>query len=190
MDYDDVKRIFDFTLAVVLLVMLWPLMVVLFAVVSVGMGTGGIFFQKRVGRYGATFTVYKIRTIHPDRREPDSVGRFLRRWKLDELPQIFNVLSGDMSFVGPRPDVPGYYDRLEGENRKILQLRPGITSRAAIKYRHEERLLSGLEDPIHYNDKVIFPDKVRLNLEYFYTRGFAEDLRIMISTIGSINRVE
>lgn len=105
-------------------------------------------------------------------------GNFLRNSKFDELPQLLNILGGQMSFVGPRPDVPGYYDRLQGEARKLLELKPGLCSRAAIKYFNEESLLAQQPDALHYNDTVIFPDKVQMNLEYYYNRSFMEDLRI------------
>jgi len=110
-------------------------------------------------------------------------GNFLRRYKLDELPQLLNILLGDMSFVGPRPDIPGYYDKLKGENRKILELKPGLFSWAAIKYFNEEEELRWHDNPLEYNDNVIFPDKVKMNLHYYYTQSFKEDLRIMWKTI-------
>ena len=106
-------------------------------------------------------------------------GHYLRNSKLDELPQLFNILMGHMSFVGPRPDVPGYYDQLQGEGRKLLELKPGLCSRAALKYFNEEAILKQQIDPQKYNDEVIFPDKVRMNLEYYYKRSFAEDLRVL-----------
>jgi len=111
------------------------------------------------------------------------VGSFLRKWKLDELPELFNVLIGDMSFVGPRPDVPGYADRLGGEDRKILLLRPGVTGPATLKYLDEEEILSRVPDPQRYNDEVIFPDKVRINLTYLAKFSFAGDLKIIFYTI-------
>ena len=112
-----------------------------------------------------------------------SVGRFLRRSKLDELPQLGNIIAGQMSIVGPRPDVAGYYDKLEGELRKILELKPGLTSPAALKYYNEEQLLAQHPDPAYFNDHVIFPDKVRLNLMYFYNRSFIGDFKIIWDTI-------
>lgn len=110
-------------------------------------------------------------------------GKFMRRYKLDELPQFLNIFLGDMSFVGPRPDIPGYYDTLQGEDRKILELKPGLCSWAALKYYNEDEILRLQQNPLEYNDKVIFPDKVRMNLKYYYTRSFSEDLRIMWRTI-------
>ena len=114
------------------------------------------------------------------------LGRFLRKTKLDELPQLWNVLIGDMSFVGPRPDIPGYYDILEGEARKVLELKPGITSLASIKYRDEECILKTQNNPSEYNDTVLFPDKVKMNLDYYYNRSFFGDLKIILKTFRII----
>ncbi len=111
-----------------------------------------------------------------------SLGATLRKYKLDELPELWNVLTGDMSFVGPRPDVPGYADRLQGRNRDILLLKPGITGEATLKYRNEEELLARQSDPQRYNDEVIYPDKVRINLEYLEHRTFLGDIHIIIKT--------
>ncbi len=112
-----------------------------------------------------------------------SYGNFLRSSKLDELPQLLNIFLGTMSFVGPRPDVPGYYDTLEGEAQKILELKPGLCSRAALKYYNEETLLAKQKEPLKYNDEVIFPDKVRMNLEYYYNRSFFGDLKIILEVV-------
>jgi len=108
----------------------------------------------------------------------------LRKYKIDELPQLFNVLIGQMSFVGPRPDIPGYYDLLEGENRKILELKPGLTSEASLLFFNEERILANIENPLEYNDNVIFPQKVALNLKYYNERGFFVDLCLIFKTIS------
>ena len=113
-------------------------------------------------------------------------GAILRKYKLDELPELINVLLGDMSFVGPRPDVPGYADLLTGENRNILKLRPGITGPASIKYSNEEEILSKQENPIEYNNNVIYPDKVRLNLEYYYNNSIWIDIKIIFATLSKI----
>jgi len=102
---------------------------------------------------------------------------------LDELPELWNVLIGDMSFVGPRPDVPGYADKLKGENRKVLELRPGITCEASLKYANEETLLAKQKDPVKYNDEVIFPDKVKMNLTYYYNHNILKDIKIILKTI-------
>jgi lipopolysaccharide/colanic/teichoic acid biosynthesis glycosyltransferase len=110
-------------------------------------------------------------------------GAFLRKWKMDELPELFNVLIGDMSFVGPRPDIPEYAENLTGEDRKILSLRPGITGPATLKYIDEEEILANVPDPIEYNDTVIYPDKVRINLEYAERYSMLEDLKMIYYTI-------
>jgi len=111
-----------------------------------------------------------------------SFGAFLRKYKIDELPELVNVLIGDMSMVGPRPDVPGYADKLVGEHRLILKLRPGITGPASIVYANEEELLASVTNPQKYNDEVIYPDKVRINLEYYHNNSFFGDLRIIFRT--------
>lgn len=111
------------------------------------------------------------------------LGEKIRKFKLDELPELWNILKGDMSFVGPRPDMPEYADRLKGEERKILELRPGLTGPATLKYADEEELLATVPDPRNYNDEVIWPDKVRINLEYYYNRSFFGDLVIIFKTI-------
>jgi len=121
-------------------------------------------------------------TVAGDRRVT-SFGGWLRRFKLDELPQLFNVLKGEMSFVGPRPDVPGYMDKLQGEAAALLQLRPGITGPATLAFRNEEALLAKTADPQAYNDQVIFPEKVRLNLQYLNSMSLARDLGCIIQTL-------
>ena len=125
-------------------------------------------------------------TIAGDKRIT-SVGRFLRRWKLDELPTLWNVLKGDMSLVGPRPDVPGYADNLEGEYRRVLEMRPGIAGPATLKYSNEEKLLAEVDDPKKYNDEVVFPDKVRINLEYMDNWSLWKDIKIIFKTIFRSN---
>lgn len=182
MNYLYLKRCFDFMMALCLMMVLAVPMLIVFGAVSVRFKANGLFLQQRIGQHGQPFTILKIRTIDPLHKKPDRLGLFLRETKLDELPQLVNILVGNMSFVGPRPDIEGYYDRLVGEDRKILELKPGITSEAAIKYRREYLLLSAKEDPLHYNDNVIFPDKVKLNLNYYYRQSFAEDIRILIKT--------
>ena len=155
---------------------------------------GPAFFrQKRVGKDGRLFTIYKLRSMQMNdgyntvTAQSDSritrAGSFLRKWKLDELPELFNVLIGDMSFVGPRPDVPGYADKLENEDRKILLLRPGITGPATLKYLDEEEILSQIINPQEYNDLVLFPDKVRINLKYLEKFSLAGDLKIIFHTL-------
>ena len=130
----------------------------------------------RTGHSGSSISVAGESRITP-------LGAKLRKYKLDELPELWNVLIGNMSFVGPRPDVPGYADKLEGESRLILKLKPGITGPASLKYRNEEELLAVQDDPIRYNDEVIFPDKVRINLNYLKYWNFGLDIKIIIYTI-------
>lgn len=189
-----IKYIFDRVVSLVGLLLIWPLLLVLVLMIRRSMpGAPAIFKQQRVGKDGRLFTMYKFRTMVPhhsgssvsvageDRITP--LGKTLRRYKLDELPELWNILIGDMSFVGPRPDVPGYADCLEGEDREILNLRPGITGPASLKYRDEEELLAKVEDPIAYNNEVIYPDKVRLNRYYYHHYSFVMDLRMIFATI-------
>ncbi len=143
-----------------------------------------IFKQTRIGQHGKPFTIYKLKTMEHGR--VTRMGKWLRKYKVDELPQLWNVIKGDMSIVGPRPDVPGYYDKLVGNDRKVLQLKPGLTSLAAIKYRNEEQLLAQQEDPPKFNDEVLFPDKVKMNLEYLEKRSFTYDVHIILKTIQVI----
>ena len=180
-------------MAMVGLLSLWWLMLLVAICIKVKMPGPVLFRQQRVGRKGRLFTMVKFRTMlvnhggnsvsvaGESRITP--LGSMLRRWKLDELPELWNVLLGDMSFVGPRPDVPGYADTLTGEDREILQLRPGITGPASMKYRNEEELLSAVENPQKYNDEVIFPDKVRINRLYLHDHSFFLDLKMIVATV-------
>lgn len=177
------KRIFDIIFSVLVLLLVGWIIVLSYLVALIDTCSNGIFLQERIGQYGKPFTIFKLKTIRPKTKKISPVGKFFRRYKIDELPQFFNVLLGDMSVVGPRPDIPGYYDLLEGENRKILELKPGLTSWASIKYSNEEQLLSKQKNPLKYNDEVIFPDKVKINLDYYYNRSFWEDIKIIIQTI-------
>ena len=176
------------------LICLSPVLLVTWILIHVKMPDGpAIFKQKRVGRNGKSFTMYKFRSMSAhhggssvsvageSRITP--LGAKLRKYKIDELPELWNVLIGDMSFVGPRPDVPGYADNLEGENRNILKLRPGITGPASLKYRDEEELLAKQENPQEYNDKVIYPDKVRINLYYLSHYSFIMDIKMIVATV-------
>ena len=151
------------------------------------------FSQKRVGQHGKLFTMVKFRTMKMNHggstisvkgeSRITPLGATLHKYKLDELPELWNVFTGDMSFVGPRPDVPGYADLLQGEDRKILLLKPGITGPASMKYANEEEILALQEDPIKYNNEVIYPDKVRINLEYLKHLTFLLDLKIIVYTV-------
>lgn len=188
------KNIFDRVASFFGLLVLWPVLLIVAVMIRVKMPGGPVIFkQKRVGQNGKLFTMYKFRSMTvghggssvsvagESRITP--LGAKLRKYKLDELPELWNVLIGDMSFVGPRPDVPGYADKLEGEARMILKLKPGITGPASLKYRNEEEILAQQPDPIKYNDEVIFPDKVRINLEYLKHWSFCDDIKIIIYTV-------
>lgn len=147
----------------------------------------GFFTQQRVGKNGQLFTIYKLRTHHKYSHKITVWGNFLRRTKLDEVPQVINVLKGEMTLVGPRPDVPGYADLLQGDDRIILSLKPGITGLASLKYRNEEQLLALQPNPQHYNDEVIWPDKVRINKWYAHNRTFFMDVQIIFYTLFLIS---
>ena len=177
------KRIFDFLFSLLVLLFITWFLLICFIISSIETKSFGMFFQKRIGQFGKPFMIYKLKTMHPITRQVTFFGHFFRKYKIDELPQFLNVLKGEMSIVGPRPDIEGYYDVLKGENRKILELKPGITSEASIKYYNEEELLEQHANPLEYNDTVIFPDKVQLNLAYYYNHNLAIDLKIIIKTL-------
>ncbi len=178
------KRLFDLFFALIGLIISGFLLLILYILASIDTKQNGIFSQKRIGQFGMPFTIYKIRTFGRSSEKPISkLGAFLRNSKLDELPQLWNIIIGNMSFVGPRPDIAGYYDVLQGENRKILELKPGLTSLASIKYANEEYLLEKQENPLEYNDTIIFPDKVKMNLEYYCSNSIYGDLKIIWKTI-------
>ena len=188
------KRLFDFTAALAGLAVLSPLMLLMAILVRATSPGPALFIQERVGRHGRAFRCAKFRTMCTGAQAQGTVttaadarvtplGRWLRRWKLDELPQLWNVLAGRMSFVGPRPDVPGYADRLQGDDRRILELRPGITGPATLLFRDEERLLALAKNPQAFNDAVVYPEKVRLNREYLETGHFGRDLGYVIATV-------
>lgn len=149
--------------------------------------------QERVGKDAKIFRLVKFRTmienhsggvitVKGDQRITP-LGAWLRKYKLDELPELWNVLKGDMSFVGPRPDMPEYAEKLKGQERLILELRPGITGPATLKYANEEELLASVPDPLKYNDEILWPDKVRINLEYYHKQTFFGDILIILKTI-------
>lgn len=188
------KRAFDlFFAALGLLATGWLIVLAWFAA-TIETRSNGFFVQKRVGKSGKIFRVVKIKTMRPvvafdttvtRRGDPriTPLGAFFRRTKIDELPQLWNVLLGDMSFVGPRPDVPGFADTLEGEERAMLSIRPGITGPATLKYRNEEELLAAQEDPEAYNREVIWPDKVKINLDYIRNWSLARDIKYILDTV-------
>ncbi len=153
----------------------------------------GLFSQQRVGRNAKLFLMYKIRTMTGDHQGPSisalnrsritSFGKILRRTNLDELPQLFNVFIGNMSLVGPRPDVSGYADKLVGDERVILSVRPGITGPATLKYKNEEKLLSMQRDPKEYNDKIIWKEKIKMNKQYIENWSLLYDIQCIIKTV-------
>ena len=188
------KWIFDRFASFFGLLFLWPVLLVVAILIRVKMPGGPVIFtQQRVGKDGKLFTMYKFRSMTvghggssvsvAGETRITPLGAKLRKYKLDELPELWNVLIGDMSFVGPRPDVPGYADKLTGSDRAVLKLKPGITGPASLKYRNEEELLAKQSDPIKYNDEVIYPDKVRININYMKHWSFLLDLKIIIYTI-------
>lgn len=176
------KSVIDFVFSLLLIFVLLPFIFVLFILATIDTKSNGLFSQIRIGRYGKPFKIFKVRTINPSTNVCSRYGRFLRKSKLDELPQLFNIFLGQMSFVGPRPDIPGYYDKLVGKDREVLQLKPGVTSRASIKYINEEEMLKNVNNPNYYNDEVIFPEKIKMNLEYLRSFSFREDLLILRKT--------
>ena len=203
-----VKWIFDRALSLIGLLFLWPILIIIAILIKIKMPGGPAFFvQKRVGKEGQLFDCHKFRTMTVKHNGSsvsvagDSritpLGATLRHFKLDELPGLWDVLIGNMSFVGPRPDVPGYADALEGDDREVLKLRPGITGPATLKYRLEDEMIAEYvakqqaagdsrpmqEIAIEYNDKVIYPDKVRLNCYYYRHYSFVKDIQMIFCTV-------
>ena len=189
-----IKNSFDTLLALVALTISWPIILGAWIVASIETKSNGFFIQKRVGKDGKLFNVIKIKTMKKiegvnttittsnDVRITKS-GKFFRKSKIDELPQLFNILKGDMSFVGPRPDVPGYADRLQGDDKIILSIKPGITGPATLKYKNEEEILSKVKNPKEYNNGVIWPDKVKINKEYIKYWSLKKDIEYLIKTV-------
>ncbi|MBT7895682.1 MAG: sugar transferase [Flavobacteriales bacterium] len=190
-----IKRIFDLLLVFLCIIFLMPIFLIICLLVKLD-SKGSIFFlQNRVGLDEKIFKIIKFRTMYINqssistitlKNDPriTKIGKYLRNYKLDELPELFNVLIGDMSFVGPRPDVAGYADKLVGVNRNILKLKPGITSWASLKYVNEELLLTQVKDPISYNNRVIYPDKVKMNLNYYNNHNIWIDIKVIFATIS------
>jgi lipopolysaccharide/colanic/teichoic acid biosynthesis glycosyltransferase len=189
-----VKYLFDRIVSFIGLLALWPVLFIIAILIKIKMPGGPVLFkQQRVGKDAKLFTMFKFRSMTVSHSSSSvsvagesritPFGAILRKYKLDELPELWNVLIGDMSFVGPRPDVPGYADKLKGEDRLILRLRPGITGPASLKYRNEEEILAQVDDPIKYNDEVIYPDKVRINLDYYRHHSLLGDLRYIVETV-------
>ncbi|MCK5691775.1 MAG: sugar transferase [Bacteroidales bacterium] len=187
------KRIFDIAASLFGLIVLSPALLIIAVLIKIRMPGPALFSQQRTGRYGKLFTIYKFRSMTLDHggstisvkgeMRITPLGGTLRKYKLDELPELWNILTGHMSFVGPRPDVPEYTDRLVGEERQILELRPGLTGPATLVYANEEEHLASVEDPQAYNDQVLWPEKVRLNMDYYHNRTFFGDILIIFRTI-------
>lgn len=188
----SLKRLFDLFFSFMGLCILIVPLLILFVLATISTGENGLYRQNRVGLHGNIFVMYKIRSM---REGDDSTGitlkndpritrfgKFLRYFKLDEIPQLWNVLKGDMSLVGPRPDIPGYADLLTGEDRIILTVRPGITGPATLKYKNEEELLAEQADALHYNDTVIWKDKVDINKQYIKNWSLEGDIKYILRT--------
>ena len=191
------KWIFDRIVSLIGLVCLSWLYLIVAILIKVKMPEGPVFFvQKRVGRCGKLVKVHKFRSMTVQKKNEaftgiaaietnriTPLGAKLRRYKIDELPELWDVFIGNMSFVGPRPDIPGYADQLKGDDLELLRLRPGITGPASMKYRNEEEILASVDDPRKYNDEVIYPDKVRLNRYYLHNYSFVKDIQMIICTV-------
>lgn len=191
------KRALDLVLGGLALVVTGPIALAGIAMARRDTGLPGVFSQERIGRDGVPFRVYKVRTMRSSAPSTSTVtvdadprvthlGAVLRRFKIDELPQLFNVVRGEMSLVGPRPDVVGWADQLQGADRVVLSVAPGLTGPATLAYRHEERLLAAADDPEAYNRDVVWPDKVRANREYVENWSLAGDLRLLWLTVVSV----
>lgn len=187
------KWIFDRVMALIGLLFLWPILLVVAILIKIQMPGPVLFVQQRVGRNGKLFSCHKFRSMTvghggssvsvAGEARITPLGAKLRKYKLDELPELWDVFIGTMSFVGPRPDVPGYADKLQGEDRIILTLRPGITGPATLKYRKEEEMLATVENPVQFNDEVIYPDKVRINRYYAEHYSFIKDIQMIFCTV-------
>ena len=192
------KRIFDFSLSIFGLFFLWWVILIAWLLASIDTKKNGFFLQERIGRHSTRFKIIKIRTMLSsdfisttvtlvDDARITNLGKLFRKFKIDELPQLINIFLGHMSFVGPRPDVPGFADCLREDDQTILSVRPGITGPASIKYKDEELLLSKQSNPEEYNMKVIWPDKVKINKQYIEEYSFLNDLSYIWITIVGVN---
>jgi len=189
-----VKNTFDFMFSFFGLIFFSPIILLAWVVSSIETRSNGFYFQRRVGKNGKIFMLVKIKTMNEDGsvkttvtqqndKRITKIGSFFRKTKIDELPQLLNVFFGQMSFVGPRPDVVGYADKLKGEDRIIITMRPGITGPASIKYQNEEVILSRYKNPEKFNDEVIWPDKVKINREYVKKWSFWKDMNYIYLTL-------
>lgn len=188
-----IKRIFDVCLSFFGVLITFPIIISCWVVASVETKSNGFFFHERIGLNGRHFKIYKIKTMHNNDQKNTITssnderltfsGKIFRKFKLDELPQLINILFGHMSFVGPRPDVKKYYDMTTDEHKIIYSIRPGLTGPASLKYKDEEFLLSKVNDPLSYNDDIIWPDKVTENIKYIKEYNFFKDIYYIIKTI-------
>lgn len=170
-----------------LLFLVFAFIIILVVVTAIDTHSNGLFVQTRIGQYGKPFLIFKLRTLHAHTHKISQWGKMLRATKLDEIPQILNILKGEMTLVGPRPDISGYADKLNDSDQIILQLKPGITGLASLKYRNEEQILSQQPNPQHYNDEVIWPDKVRINKWYAHNRTWVMDVQILFYTLFPVS---
>ena len=193
-----IKIIFDLFFSIFGLIIFTPIFLLVSILIKLDSKGPVLFFQNRVGQDANIFQIIKFRTMNINQnsnlnisisgdKRITSIGKLLRKYKIDELPELINILRGEMSFVGPRPDVPGYADKLLGDDRKILKLKPGITSLASLKYSNEEQLLSMQKNPKYFNDNIIFPDKVRMNLKYYKNNNIWLDIKIIFATVFRLN---
>ncbi|WP_404455392.1 sugar transferase [Virgibacillus necropolis] len=189
-----IKRAFDFLFSLIGLIVFSWLILIAFIIASIDTKSNGFFLQKRIGRWGKQFSVIKIKTMKTVSKFNSTVtasndiritksGKILRKLKMDELPQLINVLKGDMSFVGPRPDVAGFADKLKNEDQIVLTIRPGITGPATLHYKNEEEILAKQQNPERYNREVIFPHKTVMNKNYIYNYSFLKDIVYIFRTI-------
>lgn len=190
-----IKRIFDFLVSLVGIIILSPIFIIVSIAIKLDSRGNILFLQKRVGRYGKEFNIYKFRTMVTDAEKLGKqitigkdnritkVGAFLRKFKIDELPQLFNVLKGDMSLVGPRPEVPKYVSLYTEEQKKVLNVRPGITDIASLRYKDENDILGKVDNPEEYYINVIMKDKLNLNLEYIEKSNIIFDIYLIVKTI-------
>ncbi|HET8804205.1 MAG TPA: sugar transferase [Aequorivita sp.] len=187
------KRIFDLLIAILGLLVFGWLILLLALIAFFDTGKSGFFYQTRIGKKAVPFQIIKIRSLKsqkkaenisfPHHHHISLYGKFLRKTKLDELPQLWNVLVGEMSLVGPRPDLPGFADKLKGNDRQLLTLRPGLTGPATLKFRNEDAILATQPDPETYNREILWPEKVRINLQYLHNYSFQTDLQILFTTL-------
>lgn len=190
-----IKRAFDIVMSSIGIIILLPVFIIVSIAIYIGSPGDILFLQKRVGRYGKEFNIYKFRTMISDAEKLGKqitvghdnritkVGAVLRKFKIDELPQLFNVFKGDMSLVGPRPEVPKYVSLYTEEQKKVLSVRPGITDMASLRYRDENDILGKVDNPEEYYINVIMQDKLKLNLEYIEKSNLIFDISLILKTI-------